>query len=74
MTKEQRSVTEKFHSKYDAKIIGGEYMGRGGFAILPSDGNKNVKFINEDGFDVYGGGNIELENGEIFMSYSLKLF
>ena len=73
MTKEQKAVTDKFHSKYAAEIIGGKYMGRRGFAILPSAGNKNVKFINEDGFDVYGGGKIELENGKVFMSYAIKL-
>ncbi len=67
----QEIVVNSFKRR-GAKISNATYMGRKVIAILPSSQNKFIKCIDSDGYDMYIGGNVILENNYIFMSYSLK--
>jgi hypothetical protein len=73
MTDAQIKVSESY-KKRGAKICNGIYMGRKVVVVLPSSQNKFVKCIEVDGYDIYLGGNVLLDNNTVFMSYALKNF
>lgn len=69
----KQEAVAKSYERRGAKICNGIYMGRKIIAILPSSQNKFIKCIEVDGYDIYLGGNVILEDETVFRSYSLRV-